>query len=295
MQLVAVVLVVALLGGAYVYYTSLSASTRATTSLASGQSTEIVIPGSGGTTSHSTSQTSTSSTALTIVSSTTVPCTSSTTAGGGPASLPDYVPLFVSINQMTMVAEQVTVDRFGRTNTSSAQVGFKVVGQTAINSTKVYEVNLQVTIQGANGTSSTNQALAYFDQDGNLVLASRPNLNLTGSAAVALVAPYLNPFNYELTSNAQLASYKNPDIEKTLNQTTVTLGSTIMNVTFAEPKALPYSITVCNQTTIVESVLFAYGVIPGADYPIVTYYYSLGTDGVNRFGFGYKILTVTRA
>jgi hypothetical protein len=196
---------------------------------------------------------------------------------------------------MTMAVQQITVDQYGRTNTSSAQVGFKVLGQTTINSTTLYEVNLQVTTAGVNGTSNTQQAIAYFGLQGDLFLASQPNLNVTGAAAVRLVAPYLDPFNYELISTQQLATYTNPDIEKTVNQTRVTLGSTVMNVTYAQPKALPYGVTICNQSTIVESVLFAFGFVPGTSYPIITYYYSLGTDGVNNIAFGYKVLTVTRS
>jgi hypothetical protein len=295
LQVVGAVLVVALLGGTYVYYSGVGGAAGATTTGHTTQSTEITLPGSGGTSSRSTSQSASTSTALTIVSSTTIPCTSASGSSGAPSTLPNYVPLFSSINQMTMAVQQITVDRFGRSNTSSAQVGFKVLGQTVINSTKLYQVNLQVTTSGANGTSNTRQDVAYFDSAGDLFLSQQPNLNLTGSAAIRVVAPYLDPFNYELTSTQQLATYTNPDIERTLNQTTVTLGSTIMNVTYAEPKAIPYSVTVCTQTTIVENVLFAYGIVPGTSYPIITYYYSLGTDGVNNVAFGYKVLTVTRA
>ncbi len=298
LQVVAAVFVVALLGGAYVYYTGVASTTGGTTARSTNQSTEISIPGSAGTSAGSGAQSTTAtttSTALSVVSSTTLPCASSSGVSGAPQSLPNYVPLFSSISQMTMLVQQVSVDRYGRTNTSSAQVGFKVLGQTVINSTKLYEVDLEVTTGGANGTSNTTQAIAYFDQQGDLFLASQPNLNLTGSAAINLVAPFLNPFNYELTSTQQLATYSNPDVEKTINQTLVTLGSTVMNVTYAEPKALPYSVTVCGQTTVVEYVLFAYGTVPGTGYPIITYYYSLGTDGVNNLAFGYKVLTVTRA
>ena len=295
LQVVAAVFVVALLGGAYVYYTGAANVPGVTTTGSTTQTTEISIPGSGGGSGRSTTQTTSTSTALSIVSSTTLPCASSSANSGGPSSLPDYTPLFSSINQMTMAVQQITVDQYGRANTSSAQVGFKVLGQTTINSTKLYDVNLQVTTPGVNGTSNTQQAIAYFDMQGGLFLASQPNLNVTGAAAVRIVAPYLDPFNYELTSTQQLATYTNPDIERTVNQTSVTLGSTVMNVTYAEPKALPYGVTVCGQTTIVESVLFAYGIVPGTGYPIITYYYSLGTDGVNNIAFGYKVLTVTRA
>ena len=295
LQVVAVVLVVALVGGAYVYVTGAGNGNSPSSTSHSTQSTEITVPGSGATSSRSTTQSVSTSTALTIVSSTTLPCTSTTATSGAPASIPDYVPLFTSINQMTMAVQQITVDQYGRSNTSSAQVGFRVLGQVVINNTKLYQVNLQVTTSGVNGTTNTTQAIAYFDSSGDLFLASQPNLNVTGSAAIKLVAPYLDPFNYELTSTQQLATYTNPDIETTLNQTSVTLGSTVMNVTFAEPKAIPYSVTVCTQTTIVENVLFAYGIVPGTGYPIITYYYSLGTDGVNNVAFGYKVLTVTRA
>jgi hypothetical protein len=295
LQVAAAVIVVAMLGGAYVYYTGASTASGTTTTSQTTQTTEITIPGSGGSSTRSTTQSASTSTTLSIVSSTTLPCTSSTANGGGPSSLPDYVPLFASINQMTMAVQQITVDQYGRTNTSSAQVGFKVLGQTTINSTMLYEVNLEVTTAGPNGTSNTKQAVAYFGFQGDLFLASQPNLNATGAAAVRLVAPYLDPFNYELISAQQLATYTNPDIEKTVNQTSVTLGSTVMNVTYAEPRAIPYGVTICNQTTIVEKVLFAFGMVPGASYPIITYYYSLGTDGVNHIAFGYKVLTVTRA
>ncbi len=294
-QVVAAVLIVALLGGTYVYYTGVGSATGVTTTSHTTQSTEITIPGSGGTGSRSTAQTVSTSTALTIVSSTTIPCSSSSGSSGAPSTLPDYVPLFSSINQMTMAVQQITVDQYGRSNTSSAQVGFKVEGQVMINNTKLYQVSLQVTTAGVNGTSNSTQAVAYFDSAGDLFLATQPNLNVTGPAAVKLVAPYLDPFNYELTSTQQLATYTNPDIEKALNQTTVTLGSTVMNVTYAEPKALPYSVTVCTQTTVVENVLFAFGIVPGTSYPIITYYYSVGTDGVHNVAFGYKVLTVTRA
>jgi hypothetical protein len=295
-QVVAAVLVVALLAGTYLYFTDVASAPGGTTTRSSTQSTEITLPGSGGTTTRSSTQsTSSTSSAITIVSSTTLQCTSSPGSPGGPASLPDYVPLFTSISQMTMVVQQVSWDQYGRNTTSSATVGFKVLGQVVINATKLYQVNLQVTVAGANGTSNTTQALAYFDQAGDLALVSQPNLNESGSAAVSLVAPYLDPFNYELTSNQQLATYSNPNSEKTINQTTVTLGSTVMNVTYAEPTAIPYSVTVCGQTTVVENVLFAYGLIPGSSTPIITYYYSIGTDGVNQVAFAYKVLTVTRA
>ena len=293
-QVVAAVFVVALLGGAYFYYTDAANPTGAATTRSTAQTTEITIPGSGGSSSRSTTQSTATFASLSIVSSTTLPCASSSSNGGAPSSLPDYVPLFSSISQMTMAVQQITVDQYGRANTSSAEVGFKVLGVTTINSTKLYDVNLQVTTSGVNGTSNTQQAIAYFDLQGGLFLASQPNLNLTGAAATRLVAPYLDPFNYELTSTQQLATYTNPDVEKTINQTSVTLGSTQMNVTYAQPKALPYGVTVCGQSTVVESVLFAYGIVPGTGYPIITYYYSLGTDGVNNVAFGYKVLTVTR-
>jgi len=295
LQVVAAVFVVALLGGAYLYYTGPGNTAGVATTRSTAQTTEITIPGSGGSSSRSTTQSASTSRALSIVSSTTLPCTSSSSNSGAPSSLPDYIPLFSAISQMTMAVQQITVDQYGRANTSSAQVGFKVLGQTTINSTKLYDVNLQVTTSDVNGTSKTQQVIAYFDLQGGLFLSSQPNLNLTGAAAIRVVAPYLDPFNYELTSTQQLATYTNPDIEKTVNQTSVTLGSTQMNVTYAEPKALPYGVTVCGQSTIVESVLFAYGIVPGTGYPIITYYYSLGTDGVNNVAFGYKVLTVTRA
>jgi hypothetical protein len=293
-QVVAAVFVVALLGGAFAYYTSVGGG-ETTTSSTSTQSTEISIPGSGGTGTRSTTSTTSTSTAISIQASTTLPCTSAAGASSGPTSLPDYVPLFSTISQMTMQVQQIVVDQYGRVNTTAATVGYMVAGQTAMNGTKVYVVNLQVSTAGANGTSNVQQATALIEEDGSLYMVEQPNLNATGASAVKLVSPFLDPFNYELTTVQQLATYTNPNLNTILNQTRITLGTTNMTVTYAQPKAMPTSITVCGQTTVVESVLFAFGVFPGPNTTIITYYYSLGTDGVSNVVFGYKVVSATKA
>jgi len=294
-QVIAAVFVVALLGGTLAYYGGLGGSNLTTSTIKTTQSTEITIPGSGGSATRSTSTSTFTSTSLTIAASTTLPCTSAAGSSSGPSSLPDYVPLFSAVSQMTMQVQQTTVDQFGRVNTTAVTVGYKVAGQEVINSTNLYVVNLQVTTSGANGTSNTQAATAYFDQGGDLYLASEPNLNATGLTAVQLVSPFLDPFDYELTTAQQLATYTNPTINTALNQTRITLGTMVMNVTYAQPKALPSSVTVCGQTTLVENVLFAFGVLPGTSTTLITYYYSLGTDGVNNVAFGYKLISVTLA
>ncbi len=293
-QVVAAVVLVVLLGGTFAYYTSVTGSGSKTSSVTTTQSTEITLPGSGGTATKSTTSSYTSTT-LSVVSSTTLPCTSaaSGSTSAGPTSLPNYIPLFSTVSQMTMQVQQIVRDQYGRINTTAATVGYNVAGTTVINTTKLYVVNLQVSTSGANGTTNSQQATAYFDQDGDLYMASQPNLNTTGSTAVQLVSPYLDPFDYELTTTQQLATYTNPSLYSTLNHTQVTLGTTVMNVTYAQPTGVPSSVTVCGQTTLVESVLFAFGVLPGTNTSIITYYYSLGTDGVNNVAFGYKIISAT--
>jgi len=196
---------------------------------------------------------------------------------------------------MTMQVQEITRDQYGRVNTTAATVGYMVAGTTVINSTTLYVVNLQVSTSGANGTTNSEQATGYFDGQGDLVLAQQPNLNATGSTAVQLISPFLDAFDYELTTTQQIATYTNPAIDTAINQTQITLGTTVMNVTYTQPKALPSSVTVCGQTTVVENVLFAFGVLPGTNTSIITYYYSLGTDGVNNVAFGYKVISVTAA
>ena len=291
-QVVTAVFVVALLGGTFAYYNSVGGSNSTTTSIKSTQSTVITIPGSGGSVTRSSTSTY-SSTSFSVVASTTLPCTSAAGSSSAPSSLPDYIPLFSTISQMTMQVQQIVVDQYGRVNTTAVTVAYMVAGQVTINSTKLYVVNLKVSTSGANGTTNTQGATGYFDQQGDLYLASEPNLNATGSGAIKIISPFLDPFDYELTTAPQLATYTNPNITTALNQTKITLGTTAMNVTYAEPKALPSSVTVCGQTTVVENVLFAFGVLPGTNSTVITYYYSLGTDGVNNVAFGYKVISAT--
>src|SRR5271154_4634232 len=99
-QVVTAVLVVALLGGTFAYYSTAGAGGTTISSITSASSTEISIPGSGGSVTTTGSDQTFSQSSLTIVSSTTLPCTSEVAGSGAssaPTSLPDYVPLFSTI------------------------------------------------------------------------------------------------------------------------------------------------------------------------------------------------------
>jgi hypothetical protein len=300
-QVVTAVLVVALLGGTFAYYSTAGAGGTTVSSVTSPSSTELSIPGSGGSTTKTQSDQTFSQSSLTVVSSTTLPCTSEVAASGAssaPTSLPDYIPLFSTISSMTMFVQQIIVDQYGRINSTTAVASYTVAGKVNMDTTQAYAVDLSLAANATsyavvNGTTNSEQAIAYFDQEGDLLLFSQPNLNETGTSAIASAAPYLDWFDYELTTPQQITGYENPTLTTSLNQTAVTLGSTNMTVTYAAPKAIPFSVSQCGGTTIVESVLFAYGNAPGTNTPIITYYVSLGSDGAASETFGYKVVAVT--
>ncbi|HUH99513.1 MAG TPA: hypothetical protein VLY65_00585 [Nitrososphaerales archaeon] len=307
-QVVAAVVVIALLGGAFAYYTTMGTSTTTSTTKST-QSTVITFPGSGGSSSASTGSKSGTSTqsVQTVVSSTTLPCTAAASTGisgatttSSPTTLPNYIPLFSTISAMTMFVQQVIVDQYGRVNSSTIVASYQVAGRVPMEGTEAYVVKLNVVANESsyaivNGTNNQGGATAYFDPEGDLLLYSQTNLNQTGTQAILLAQPYLDWFDTELISTQQYATYSNPGVDTILNQTAQTLGSVNMTVTFAEPKAIPYSVTQCGATTIVERVQFAFGVVPGTQTPLITYYYSLGTDGAANEDLGYKILSMTPA
>lgn len=301
-QVVTAVVIVALLGGSFAYLTAVVAPATTTTSTSSStQSTEITLPGSGQSVSSTRSTATFSTSAVSIVSSTTLACApgaSPSAAVTPPSTLPDYYPLFSTIPSMSMDVQQVIVDQFGRVNSTTAVVGYQVTGKTEMEGTVAIAVNLTVSVNSTtylsqNATSNSGIGTAYFDADGDLLQWSQINLNATGASAIADATPYLDWYDYELASNLQLANYQNPSSYTAINQTAITVGSTPMNVTYTAPKAIPYSVTECGATTIIDNVLFAYGIVPGTTTPLITYYYSLGTDGAASEAFGYKVVSMT--
>ena len=198
-----------------------------------------------------------------------------------------------------MFVQQVVVDQYGRINATTAVVSYDTTGTTQMDGSTAYVVELTVaanetTYVNKNATSNQGSAIAYFDPIGDLLQFSEPNLNTTGSTAVGLATPYLDWYDYQLISASQLAGYQNPSNENILNSTTVTLGPTTMSVSYVEPKALPYAVSECGSVTVVDNVLFAYGTVPGTQTPVISYYYSLGSNGVDSESFGYKVVSVTR-
>jgi hypothetical protein len=303
-QLVTAVAIVVLLGGSLAYYAKGGSTSTSTTSTSGIQSSVITISSSNPPSTHTESISSSStsaSTLQTIVSTTTVPCAPGAGSGAStaaPTTLPDYVPLFSTVHAMTMFVQQVVVDQYGRANSTTAVVNYRTTGTTQMDGGTAYVVELSVAVNettylSKNSTSNSGSAVAYFDPIGDLLMFSQPNLNTTGSGAIGLAAPYLDWYDYELISPSQLATYQNTSIQNTLNSTAVTLGPTAMNVTYASPRALPYAVSECGQTTVVDNVLFAFGTVPGTETPVITYYYSLGNNGVDSEAFGYKVVSVT--
>ncbi len=305
-QAVTAVVVVALIAGTFAYYTTTGGVTS-TSTVKSTPSTEVSFPStSGGSSGTSQTVSTNSQKTLTVVSSTTIPCTSGVGAGATgtstttATSLPDFIPLFSTVSAMTMLAQQVIVDQYGRVNSTTILASYQVTGRVPMEGTSAYVVKMSVAANQTsyavvNGTSNQGNATAYFDPEGDLLLYTQTNLNQTGPAAIPLAALYLDWFDNELISTQQLASYANPGLDSNLNTTAVNLGPTSMNVTFAQPKAIPYSVTQCGGTTIVEDVLFAYGVVPGTQTPVITYYYSIGTDGGANEDLGYESFSITPA
>ncbi len=279
------VILVAAAGGGLFFVANQSAGNPTGQSSTQAQSTLLTITETGGPASSSQATSTQGTPTVTAGTTTTLSCASSTTTGL--STVPDYVPLFSTVSQMTMYLQQDTVDPSGRTNSSQAQASYQVLGQPTINSTSFYEVRMQAT---SNGVS--HSALALVDRYGNVAVVNVNGQNSTGFTAEAIVYQLMIPFGYEMNIDQQLSIYANPSLSKVVNQTTVALGGADVPVTYMAPNVLPYAVSICGQTGTVSNLLIAYGTVPGTSAKLITYYTSSSSSGGSSSTFTFRLLLV---
>ncbi len=172
--------------------------------------------------------------------------------------------------------------------TFSTITSYEVLGRPVANGTTFYKVQINST----SATMPNSSLIAWYTPTGNVTLVQENGQNM--SASFSLLLPTL-AFGMDYALTVSLPAYMDPAHVSVLNQTTVTAGPTAMSVTYYGARSVPYTMDVCGQTTTINSLLFAYGTIPGTNQSIVSYFNLQSVQGTNSTTVVLKLLSIRRA
>lgn len=258
----------------------------------------ITGTGTSQTTVHSTSLTSTSQATLVPASTSSSSSSTSTTASSSPTTSSIATSLSASASSLGSTSTNTTTcspfqnnlirvallnttlpkvtDLLGNFSamTISSQLGvnasaiesYNVVGRPVIDSLRYYEVNVSTSAGSPSSNFSINiPSTVWFAPNGTAMMVKSKLGNFTGSSAQLIGGGLLSTFLQELQTSALARNITSSSDFKILNESTVSLGPTKVNITTYELKSLP--VTNCGVTIskLIESV----GTIPGTKFLLV--------------------------
>jgi hypothetical protein len=128
-----------------------------------------------------------------------------------------------------------------------------------------FKVNMTQAGTGAGNGSET----VWITTGGDVVALYALGQNYTGVQAQSLFQVYSAPFELELSVSSEAGVYLASPAVQAVNQTTVKLGPTTMNVTTYQSNSI-FTITECGDQATVSTFVLQVGTVPGTNLEAIT-------------------------
>jgi len=169
---------------------------------------------------------------------------------------------------------------------------YSVLGRPIVNGIKSYTVQFVMQLED----EESLPMIATVDPTGKVSSISQYGQNFTGALAQSLYSASASPFMIELQSGQLLSTAGFLPNLNLVNQTTLTLGSTSVSVTYYKAKSVPFNVINCdNSQTTINDITIGQGKVSGVSSDIITYYSASMTTKDGTFKFTYKLTSVTKA
>ncbi len=168
---------------------------------------------------------------------------------------------------------------------------YQVVGKSGSGPAEVYQVSVNQQVPG-----SMNETLtAWVQANGTVNDVNFLGQNVTGSEGTDTFAGFMSAFTIELQEHDNLTEFTSSPASHIVNQTTVTLGPSTLNVTNYEETGAPVALASC---VAISSFVVQTGTLPGIPFILVTYenlQASVQTSsGTANTGLILKVLSVSK-
>jgi len=209
----------------------------------------------------------------------------------------DYAPLFGNFSQMSVSLQTNSSSAISTISPAGALTlvsSYRVVATSGSGSAEVYQVSVNQQVLG-----STNETLtAWVQADGTVNDVSFLGQNVTGAEGTGTFAGFMSAFTIELQEHDNLTEFTSSPGFHIVNQTTVTLGPSTLNVTNYEAATAPLALATCAGSLAISSLAVQTGTLPGSPFTLVTYenlQASIQTSsGSSDTGFTLKVLSVSK-
>jgi hypothetical protein len=170
---------------------------------------------------------------------------------------------------------------------------YQVVGTSGSGPAEVYQVSVNQQVPG-----SMNETLtAWIQANGTVNNVNFLGQNVSGSEGTDTFAGFMSAFTVELQEHNNLTEFTSSPFH-IVNQTTVTLGPSTLNVTNYEEAASPVAFSECGISVAISNFVVQTGTLPGSSFTLVTYENlqasSQTSSGTANAGFTLKVLSVSK-
>ena len=161
-------------------------------------------------------------------------------------------------------------------NTTSSYVLIYADTSSGITTYKIGISYLQLPSNGS--ASSPEDAVAWVKSDGTVLAVEHAGQNESGPSAGQDLLGIIGPFAEESTLMREIGLYTSSYFHS-IGNSSVTLGTTSMQVTTYAAESLPMSVDVCGDLGTLNSFSLQVGTLPSTDLNLVTFLHLSVTSG----------------